>query len=240
MKGLNNQPCLGPCLPKNTITLHPIYLFPITDKDDNPYCPTLQWTDDKGNRRDHDICEEDKTNKKNPLNAQLLYAIPNFGFDCGYFLKNYYNINSFEGTLDWLYSENNNLNTKLRVMNCAWEIFGIEKDSNININDQLIDFYIEVISKIWIYDIYDIVYNLISVNGKNIYFKKSNDDKKIYKVEKVNFFLDKFGTKSIIYTILQEFVQINKSKWKNIKNYNNELKKYYIDYVVGKIKVILK
>ncbi len=233
MKGINNQPCIGPCLPKDTTILHPIYLFPITK--DKPFCPTFQWIDDE-NTRYLDICQKETDSSKiNNKDIELLYAIPNFGFDCAYFLKNYYDLHSFEGTLDWLYSQNNNLSTKLRVMNCAWELFG----TNSDINDQLIDFYMEVVNKVWIYDVYNAIYDLITVENHNIYFKKNKSDKKAHKVEKINFILDKFGNKSILYNVLKNFIETSKSKWKNIKNYNNELKKYYIDYILDKIKTTL-
>ena len=238
VKGLNNQPCIGPCLPKDTVILHPIYLYPITDHDHKPFCPTFEWTNELGKRFSHDTCTAatipDKINKKD---LELLYAIPNFGFDCEQFLKNYYDLYSFESVTEWLYSENNNLNTKLRVMNCAFAAFG---NNSYILNDQLIDFYIEIIKKLWINDIYTIIYQYITVTNNNIYFKKNDDNKKDNKIEKINFFLDKFVTRSTIYNVLKNFLEINKSNWKDIKNYNNELKKYYMDHVLNKIKTAIK
>jgi len=243
MKGINNQQCIGPCLPKDTITIHPIYLYPITDNEHNPFCPTFQWTNNNGDLQIHDICKEEDVTSKSKINKkdmELLYAIPNFGFDCTQFLKNYYDLHSFEGVLDWISSENNSIYTKLRVINCAWEAFGNEKRDIIY--DQLIEFYMEVIKKLWINEIYSQVFNYISVDKQNNISFKIDDketNKKTHKIEKINFFLDKFSNRSIIYNVLKTFSEINKSKWKTIKNYNNELKKYYIDYVLNKIKTTL-
>mgnify|MGYP000219834794 CR=1 FL=1 len=78
--------------------------------------------------------------------------------------------------MDFL-SENDSIYTKLRIMDCALQTF------DIIVNDQLVDFYIEVINKLWIYDIYDIMYKYISVSNKNIYFKKNTESKKSYKIE---------------------------------------------------------
>lgn len=223
IKGINNQPCLGPCYPKGTIVLHPVYLFPITDNE-KPFCPTFQWNNNNNNneKKHHDTCEKTAVNNKTNKDIELLYAIPNFGFDCAYFLKNYYDIYSFEGALDWL-NENNSIYTKLRIMDCAFKIY------DHVINDQLVDFYIEVIKKVWIHDIYDSVYNYITVDN-NIYFKKnkSNLDKKTNKIEKINFFLEKFNNKSFVYNMLNSFP----------KN-NSDLKKYYIDYCIKKIESII-
>src|SRR5579883_2408755 len=113
LKGINGQPCIGPCLPKDSVILHPIYLYPITDYNHEPFCPTFEWYDNKNNKRySHDIFKKPTNKSKIDMkDIELLYALPNFGFDCGQFLKNYYDLYSFEGVSEWL-NQHNNPNTK--------------------------------------------------------------------------------------------------------------------------------
>ena len=66
MKGINNQTCIGPCLPKDTVMLHPLYLYVITDYDHNPFCPTFQW----GNNI-HDVCKESEVVDISSLTAKV-------------------------------------------------------------------------------------------------------------------------------------------------------------------------
>ncbi|ARF09813.1 hypothetical protein Indivirus_3_62 [Indivirus ILV1] len=233
MKGINNQKCIGPCLSGNKNVLHPIYLFNVTN--DTPFCPTFEWFDND-NLQYIDKCTKETDKKKiDNKDIELLYALPNFGFDCADFIKKYYDLHSFESALEWIYSENNTIATKLRVMNCAWKLFS----TNNSISDQLIDFYIEVINKIWVHELYNSIYNFINVEHRNIFLKKNKDNKKIHKIEKINYILEKFNNRSMIYNILKSFIDNNKSNWDNIENFNNTLKKYYIEYVFNKIKSTL-
>ncbi|AYV76961.1 MAG: hypothetical protein Barrevirus5_20 [Barrevirus sp.] len=246
--GLNGQPCIGPCLPKDSTILHPIYLFPITDHDHNPFCPTLQWLPKEGSdgsRQEHDVCtaEQVKTDKGrfSDKDMELIYGVPNFGFDCAHFLKNYYDIYSFESVIDWLNpnsessNNNNNMITQLRIVNCAITAFG-SKDI---LNDQIIDFYGRIIRKVWIQDIYKVVNSYISIDkSNNIYLgKPNNKDNKDNKIIKVNFIIDKFANRSTIYNVLNQFQERISNK--KINNFNEELKKYYIEYVIDKIKTTL-
>lgn len=205
-----------------------------------PFCPTFSWKDENGKVFYKDTClEPTDISKIDKRDIALSFAIPNFGFDCKQFLKNYYDLYSFESVLEWLSKENNSIGTQLRIMNCAWSAF-INKEQNQNVlNDELIEFYSDIIRKIWIKDIYNHVFEYISVDKNNILLKKNKDVSKYHKIEKINFFLEKFNNKSFIYNVLKSFITTKKSKWDNIKNYNDELKTYYIDYVINKIKITL-
>jgi hypothetical protein len=238
MKGINNQTCLGSCLPGDKISIHPVYIVPVQDQNYKPYCATLEWTDEKKNNNFmHDICKtENIISKINKKDHMLSFAIPSFGISYKDFLQKYYDLYSFESVSEWLHIENNRIYTKLRVLNCAWILFGTDK--NI-INDQIIKFYMDLVKKRWIKEIYPYIYNDIHVNKSNISFKKNKDAYGDHKVEKINFFLDKFNDRSTLYNLLQSYINTNKSRWANIEDHNDELKKYYIDYVSNKIKITL-
>lgn len=241
MKGNHNQPCVGPCILGKDITVHPVYLRNMGPFDE-PYCSTLEWTNDEGTKIYYDTCSKPiDASKLDKRDLIISYGIPNFGFDCKEFLRHYYNLYSFESILEWLTQENNNIYTKLRIINCGWSAFvGHDDEQNQEIiNDQLIEFYMNIIKKIWIKEIYSNIFQYVSVDKNNIYFKKNNDTSKDHKIEKINFIMEKFNNRSFIYNILKSYIDTNKSKWKNIKNHNNELKKYYIDCIINKIKITL-
>ena len=236
MKGKHNQPCIGPCLSGKEAIVHPIYLRNIGPFEE-PYCSTLEWINEDGQKLIHDTCKEPTDiTKIDKRDLTISYAIPNFGFDCKEFLKNYYDLYSFESVLEWISQDHNSIYTKLRIVNCSWGAFF---NGDEIINDQLIEFYIHVIKKIWIKELYSNIFEYISVDKNNIYIKKNSDKIKDHKIEKINFIIEKFNNRSFIYNTLKSYIDTNKSRWKNIKNYNNELKQYYIDCVINKIKITL-
>lgn len=235
MKGINNQKCIGPCIEGNQFSIHPVFLHPTIRKE--AYCPTLYWLGEDKIKYFSDICKPNADVKIDTKELMLEYAVPNFGIDNKEFLQKYYDLYSFESVSEWLQNDNNlNIYTKLRVLNCAWIEFGDKENA---LNDQTINFYIYLIKKEWIKDIYSHIYKYITIDKSKILFKKNKDSYKDYKVEKINFFLEKFNNKSTIYNLLESYINKNKSKWKKITNHNLEIKKYYIDYILEKIKITL-
>lgn len=234
---INNKHCIGPCYPSGTYIMHPLTLEYITDSK-NPFCPTERWFNEKENRYQRiDSCLiASKQEDIDKMQVELSFIIPTFYFDCEHFLKVYYEIYSFEGANDWVIQNiKDPIFSNLRIMDCAWKIYG----SNLNIiSDQLIDFYIYVIKKEWIKDIYPIVSKYIYIDeNNNIYLQKdeNNNDPNDKQVEKINFLIKKFISKQLIYNVLYDYIETNKSDWNSIKNHNRLIEDYLIKYILNKI-----
>lgn len=238
--GKNNKQCIGPCYPIGHYAIHPITLKPISNKE-HPFCPTEQWFDESNNQVQYtDVCFVPTKEKDLPKNlADLNLILPSFHFNHEFFLKAYYNIDSFEKALEYIQINSNlSIYTRLRIMECAWKLYGDKIDI---FDEQLIDFYIEVIKKDWIWDIYPKIENYIYVDKDNkIYLKKikSNENEneiKKYTNEKINYFFEKFITKQKIYNILQNFIKENKKKWRDINSFNLLIEQYLIEYIIKQI-----
>jgi len=237
--GLNRQQCIGPCYPAGSKILHPITLE-IKYVKDRPFCPTMEWFNPVDNEEKWtDIClMTDKPEMLDYGKANLNYVLPTLGINCEIFLKSYYGIYSFEGTIDAITNNKMPFHTQLRLLNCAWKTFG----SNIDIiNDQLIELYTNFIKKEWIKEIYPYVAKYIYTDGKNIYLKEnyisdeSENNNTKNQNEKMNYFNKKFNNQQIIYKVISLYIKENKSNWDDIIDHNQNIKNYYIEYVVGKI-----
>lgn len=231
---INNKQCIGPCYEPDTIIIHPITLNYITNKQ-HPFCPTILWFNDETKKyEDGDQClVSSKLSSIDKEQIELSYAVPTIYFNCEYFLKAYYDIYSFESAIDWISSNKNPLYTQLRVIDCAWKVFGSNADI---INDQLMDFYITIIKKEWIKNLYPQIASFIYVNGNNISLKQHTDDIQEHQIERINYFFKKILTKQMIYKILQSYIEENKSSWKDIQSHNIEIEKFFANYIVNKIK----
>lgn len=238
---VNNQQCIGPCYPPETPVLHPISLNLISGET-HPFCPTFEWFNEKlGSYQQTDICLVPSDISQSQEQIDLNLVVPIFHFSCEYFLKAYYNIFSFEGATDWIYNNPRSpVNSQLRIMNCAWKVFG----SNVDIiNDQLIDFYSNLIKTNWMKKIYPKMSKYIYIDDKNnnIYLKNNEQrDSEKRQIEKINFFNKKFNTNQTIYKVLQTYIKDNKKDWKDIDDHNEGIRKQYIKFVVSIINETLK
>lgn len=240
---INNQQCIGPCYPSNKIVLHPITLNYLTNKE--PFCPTLRWYDERDHQyKNADICLiPSDTTKMDQQQIDLDLIVPTFYFNCEYFLKAYYDIYSFENAIEWISINNKDpLYTLLRIINCSWRVFGPDIDI---MNDQLIEFYSNVIKKNWIKDIYPEIskYIYIDSKNKNIFLKEVNnidEPNQKNQIEKINYFNKKFNTSQVILNLLKIYISENKNDWNKIINHNNLIKIYYKKFVINKIKTTLQ
>lgn len=237
---INNQQCIGPCYKPGEKIVHPYTLNLVTAE--HPFCPTLVWFNEKTQSYEQiDMCLSPSDVSQNQQQIDLNLIVPVFHFSCEYFLKSYYNIFSFEGATDWVYNNiQSPINTQLRIMNCAWKVFG----SNVDIiNDQLIDFYSKLIKNNWLKKIYPKISKYIYVDEKNnnIYFKDNNQqDSEKRQIEKINFFNKKLNTSQNIYKVLKTYIKENKDNWKNIEDHNEGIRKQYIKFVLSIINETLK
>lgn len=239
---INNQQCVGPCYPANKIILHPITLNYLTSKE--PFCPTLRWYDEKEHQyKNADICliPSDSNIDQQQIDTNLV--VPTFYFNCEYFLKAYYDIYSFENATEWInVNSDQPYNTQLRVINCAWRVFGPDIDI---MNDQLIEFYLNIIKKVWIREIYPKISKYIHIDKKdnNVYISADEPDTqtsdKKYTVEKINYFNQKFNTRQIFYNVLKKYIDENKNNWAKIINHNHKILSTYKKYITEKIRSII-
>lgn len=231
--GLNGHQCIGPCYKAGKYITHPITLKTVNDNL-NPFCPTMSWKDANNNELWIDECLVPDDVSIYTTDEKLLdYLIPTFGLTCDMFLKDYYKIFSFENAIDWIINNKEPYYTHMRIINCAWKIYGLSVDV---FNEQLIEFYRDIIKKKWIKYLYVNIAKYIYVENNKIYLKENNDSINENKIEKINFFNKKFNTPQIIYKMLQLYVDENRSRWEDIIDHNENIKQHYLDYIINKIK----
>jgi hypothetical protein len=235
---VHNRQCIGPCYPANENIVHPITLTGITRK--KPFCPVDQWLNEETKQWEFtDECYlPSKGTKDQEQKMEYNLLVPTFNFNCEYFLKIFYNIFSFETAIDWL-SENSQdpIYTQLRIIECAWRLYGNNSDI---LNDQLLDFYIMIIKKEWIKDIYPQISKYIYIDeNQKVYLKANKEDQK-NQVEKINYFIQKFVTKQTIYQVLDLLIKENNIHWNTVNSFNKTIKELFIKYIIEKIEVTLK
>jgi hypothetical protein len=238
-KSKNNRDCLGPCYKPEKWIIHPVSLSYITNKA-KPFCPVMPYEyynpiTDKSAIMTIDECY--RADDEQDINVKLIelnMLMPKIDFDCSQFLKIYYNIYSFENGINYII---NNMNspyyTKIRILECAWKIYGNNKAV---ITDNLITIYLSIIKKRWIKLIYNSLSKYIKVESNKIFFTKkatSKDNK--YKVQKINYLFDKLINKNNLYNILEEYIEDHKDKWARVLNHNLNILEYMIDYFENKI-----
>lgn len=258
----NQFNCIGPCYHPSTWIVHPITLEYTTDKN-NSFCPVHQWEHvDKNTGKktslSTDICyppteNEDLSGKEFEINI----LTPNIDFNDAHFLKIYYNIHSFEDAVEFIDSRKYlPILTKLRIMNCALNAYG---DELTVIYHRTVNFFIEVVEKLWMNDIYNAVKKYVFINDDKIFFDKphSNELNKINKTNEMNkineanesederntimiFLKNKFVNSDEIYKFIIKYLKYRKDKWHEIKNHINNIKKDFIIYIEQKIKLTLQ
>lgn len=231
-KSKNGFQCLGPCVKKDTLLLHPLTLAVVTDDEIN-FCNVNEWRKDNKSKY-IDECDKLSKNTEYDKNDILL---PIFYFDSRVFLDKYYNISSFKDTIEWINNNKNNpYNTIKRILNCSWGAYG--KDIKY-VYDDIVDIHLEIAKKEWIIDIYQRVNKYITVKNNKVMFRKSNMKGDNIK-EKIRFLTSKLITPSIMAKFLKKYIDSYKNKWDNIELHMDNIKEEFINYIEKKITTILK
>lgn len=233
----NNKPCIGPCYKPNTWIVHPVTLNYVTNKE-QPFCPTNRHIEmDRNGKIIYKMIDEcyNATENIDINTAQMNIIYPKIAFDCNQFLRIYYKIYSFEGSIAYIKSKPNmSYYTKLRILECTWKIYG----KNINDVDYgIIEIYLDIIKKKWIKYIYKEISKYIFVKNGKIYLfppTDNQDNSNKYKKEKVNYIINKLITHNDIYKIIDGHIQLNKSEWDIVQSHNADLLKLLIDYLIRK------
>ena len=233
----NNIQCIGPCYEPGKSIIHPITMQFVTGTNINvPFCPTnsfqtIDTVTGEVKTRYTDACFKTTANL-NDEQLQNNYLNPNINFDAEIFLKNYYNISSYDELLDYL-QKNAYLptNTKLRVIECMW-IFN--KDIFI-IDNLLVEIFTDyLIDNIKI--IYNKLFKYIDVESKKITFKKNNLEKNKFNIERLNFLKDKLVKEEEVNKFLNKYYEKNKGdKIRENIFQKNEILKNFINYLENKI-----
>ena len=212
-KSKNNFQCLGPCYYPETRILHPT-LIELTTNMTHPFCPVDEWTKMENGKpvtMISDICLN-PTNSENNMTSDLeLNALtPHIDFNSEHFLKIYYNLFSFEESIEWL--EKNKhvpMGTKMRIMNCSLKVFG----GDIELFDtRFADFFIDIVKKRYIKNIYNDVHKYIGYDKetKEIYIISENNNilvKNDYSTERMNFISKTFIEKDEAMKFLMKYIK---------------------------------
>lgn len=230
--------CLGPCYHSKTKVVHPTALEIVTDNE-NPFCPVDEWIyqDEKTGETKKlitDICFQ-PTERENISNKEMELNIltPYIDFNSSQFLKIYYNIFTFEDSIDWLCrNQHLPLNTKARIVNSSFVAFG----ESIEIFDaRLTDFIIEFIKKKKIQEIYDKLHLYIGIKDDEILLIQNNLPKTTLCVERINFLIKTFITKEEITKFLTKYFIYKKNKWKEIQHHLDFMMSSLNEYFLNKI-----
>lgn len=188
----------------------------------------MRWQDKIGNKEESKKVDIKITLK---MNNEIINSFINFNE--GFFLKKIYNIKSFDEALEYI-NKNNTLplKTLLRIIDCSWKIYGEEV---IVVDNRLIDFYVEVVKKIWINEIYDHIEKYIKIDklGRILLSKNDNNDNNSggknnmrMNTEKTNFIYERFINTEEMYKFLMRYLKISQGKLKKSSLIKDELIKY--------------
>lgn len=233
-KSKNNRQCVGPCFPAGQIVTHPLYLnrTVLAKTNNKPFCPTVAYEKD-GTVYNTDECDEVATSEQ--LKEDYVFTIvePFIHRSNDEFLKNYYNVHTFDDVLKVIESPTAALTTKLRIMNCSFNTF------DFSVTDSVVDFYLNVAKKLWVYGLYDRVADLIVVKDGKIMFGKSEGKNVINAATvklMIKFIIRKLINQNVIFDLLTNYVTgLDKTNNTITIDHNNKLRLTLIDKLVKKI-----
>jgi len=233
----NKINCIGPCYKPGTIINHPISFIKISEE--YPFCPIEPKKTVENNNlviKYTDECTKPTDDKDINVEINVLKQIltPVSTFNCKTFLKQFYNLYSFENTIFW-FKKNLDLSiySLLRILNCAWTCYG----KNTDITNDTVEVYDSIIKKYWIKLIYNTFYNNITVSNNKIFIskEKNNDDITKNKIEKINYIMTNFLEYNQLRLILDNYVEINSKNWENILDHNQLILNNLMIYIENNI-----
>ncbi|ARF10828.1 hypothetical protein Hokovirus_3_101 [Hokovirus HKV1] len=232
------------------------------------YINKIEMGDSKKNNKPNDSKHNDSKHNDNKHNKYVNEEFPRYKLrlaECDYkninynftnsplqpwaeilnthdFLDFVYKIVNYDSYINFLGDQNIPLLTKLRVTNACYQI----QMKLFLISDVIVEFYMQLIKQFWIDDLYDYFYSFIFIEitdkEQNIYIKKSDQERKYYKKEKINYFINKFANRSRIYDYVSKYNEYYSEKIIQMKDepfYFISQKKYYFDYIKKKIDNII-
>lgn len=244
-KSKNNFQCLGPCYYPGTMVIHPTEIDIVSDTM-YPFCPVDRWDSvDPVTKQTKnmvtDICfnpTEKESINKNELELNIL--TPYIDFNSEQFLRIYYNIFTFEDSIDWI-NRNKHVcvTTKARVINSSLKSFGESIDI---LDNRFSDIFIDYVKAKKIKHIYFNIYNYISVDKKTkeIFLSQNDIPYDDLCTERINYVIKTFLNKDDITKFLIKHLKYRKTVWRNINNHLENMCVELGDYILNKIKMTLK
>jgi hypothetical protein len=233
IKSNHNMQCLGPCYEAYKWVNHPLTFEPTSNKE--AYCCVNPYNKKSKNLSRIDECIFTGVQK---TDSSIFSQVPIIDISCEKFLKIYGEITSFDTSINYI--ENKKyipIDTKIRIMNCALSVYG----DKLEIIDYIVvDFFIEVIKKKWIYLIFNLINPYLYINDGKISIKKLEYYDENLKNEKYNFIIYKFINQDFIRNFLYKYIKYNKNKWNEIHNHIENIKIFLFDYIEKKIKISIK
>lgn len=227
---VHNKQCIGPCYPPKTKIIHPVTMSMSYHNTKN-LCPTTEWITDNNDIEYYDECLV--PNIKDLGVADRAFYFPDIPFNPKFFLTVYYEIAGFDGIIKFLNTDEL-INTKKRIMECGWKIYG---NTEMAITDDIINFYLELIKKDWIYEFMNKLSKYIQIEGDKIFIAKSTNDD--HSIEKTNFLMKKIITKQSIFKILNQYIdslkEVDQHDLEKIVHHD-KIKKMFLSTFEEKIK----
>jgi hypothetical protein len=239
-KSVNNYQCIGPCYPRNKWVLHPNTLEYISNTETS-FCPINGITkldpETKSFYVKHDdkcIIEKDEDNSSAQSDEEITMnaVLPYLGFNLTDFLIQFYNISSYEDGIDWI--EKNPtvpLLTKKRIFEIILYIYGDKIDI---VDNRTIDFFIEIINKIYMNRIYQSISPYIYADKTKVYVKKNTQvDTEENIINKKMYIEQEFLNLNEISKYLLKYFKNRKEKWDSIQNHIENLVNDLIKYIIN-------
>lgn len=202
--------CLGPCYKQGTTIVHPITLEYVTTND-VPFCPVGEWETKDKTLKITDSCYNITATKEiSGKDFAINLLVPQIDFNEEQFLRLVYKIYSFEDAVKFVDDNKTKpLQTKLRVIDCAWKAYG----KTVTIIDfRLVNFYIDLIKKKWINNIYKKFHKYVHVDSENdtVIFGDPTTNRLEYGdkiVTRTNFLLNRLINTEEIYKFLTKYIK---------------------------------
>jgi hypothetical protein len=233
--------CLGPCYNKNVDTVHPITLERVTNHY-NDFCHVNPYNiNDENIGEIVDKCIKPVHNIDISEDEQSINILtPFMDFNTTQFVKNYYNIDSFDDCLEWVFNnEDKSYTNRIRVLNTSLHAFG----KNIEIVDKKFNELFIIYIKNNIINIYEKIHKYIHVNENNkVYLgnqKNNKLEKNDHSIERINYLISTFINENDIYKFVNRYFEKRKDKWITIRNHLDNMLNDLIQNIIKKIEISL-
>ena len=229
--------CLTKCYPTGVEYYHPIlmnFVAPLSTLNTNTCgvepLVTVKEQRNRSSQPDDFFALEniiDECEIKNIDNEyEMEFVLFNFIFDPYIFLKNIYDIGTFEETINWMKGNTAPDNTKLRIHNNSWKAFITRK---YDISDNVIDYYYDYAVENWLPEYIDQLKNSVSfqVLSKNDISTDMLFD---------NILLEKYFTRTFYRKSMRKYIQSHREKIDIIDKPMDNIRDYILDRLIKILK----
>ena len=244
-KSFRGNQCLGPCLAKGQISIHPTTLESITSKQ-HSFCAVngFEVEDEKTGKKEIkyiDQCYGNNNEEIDRTSMIMNILVPYLDFDVQHFLIIFYNIKSYEDGIEWIkVNKSHSVSTRERIFECILNSYG----SDINIIDnRTVDFFYLLLSDKYLQDIYERLKKYIYVdllNGSVKIKQNSQSDSSENVKLKKEYILKKFINNEDVSRFLFKYFRNRKKDWKDINNYIKSMVEDFIVYTINTIRLSIE